>query len=319
MTFFSAQGVHVKYPIREGLLQKVTRHVHAVKDANLTLEQGQIASIVGESGCGKSSFASSLIGLTEMSEGKVTFMDQNIEFKGSSLKEYRKSVQMIFQDPYNALNPRHTIYEALAEPIKYHQKLNTTQCKEKVASLLQQVELNPDVMHRYPHSFSGGQRQRIAIARVLGLEPKLILCDEIVSALDVSVQAQILELLMKLKEERNLSLIFISHDLSVVKAISDHIYVMYAGQIVENAPNKDFYLEPLHPYSQALIDSIPTLNRNKRPICLKGEVNSIEKSGEECAFLNRCQNASENCKLDPQLSLLNNRQFKCHHPLNQSL
>lgn len=315
-TILSVRNLKTSFAVRKGLFQRVSSHVKAVNDVSLEVKEGEIVSIVGESGCGKSTLGKSILGLIRAQEGHIYFDSEQVDLLNlSSWKEHRKNFQMIFQDPYLSLNPRLTIFESISEPLLVHKICSKKELKEKVAELLEQVDLQPDMMFRFPHAFSGGQRQRISIARVLGVSPKLIICDEIVSALDVSVQAQILELLLKLKEVYKLSLLFISHDLAVVKHLSDMIHVMYLGKIVESAPCQDLFKHPRHPYTQALIASIPTLDRNKKPQLLRGEVPSAIDLPRGCFFSSRCQYKSDLCQQLPQMNEDGEHQFACHYPL----
>ncbi|MBF0196786.1 MAG: ATP-binding cassette domain-containing protein [Planctomycetes bacterium] len=317
MNLLEAHDIESYFDIRGGLFGRIQSYVKAVNGVSLNVGEGEIVSVVGESGCGKSTLGLALLGLQKIRSGSLSFQGESInvnDFK--SWQGLRKDLQIIFQDPYTSLNPRLTIYESLSEPLLLHGICKKSELKDKVGYLLEQVELKPEMMDRFPHSFSGGQRQRICIARVLGIEPKLIVCDEIVSALDVSVQAQILELLLKLKESHNLSLLFISHDLAVVRAISRRIYVMYLGRVVEEGPSEMLFHQPKHPYTKALLDSIPTLDRSRRPVLLEGEVPSPTNLPTGCAFASRCKYKSEKCGELPQRSGLDDQSYYCHNPLN---
>jgi oligopeptide/dipeptide ABC transporter ATP-binding protein len=290
-----------------------------VDEVNLHVNAGEIVAVVGESGCGKSTLGNSIMGLIKPTSGNI-YLSRN-KLRTDSLqawKPFRSDFQIIFQDPISSLNPRHSVYEILSEPLIVHKVCTRKEVRERVAVLLEKVGLSPDYMNRFPHAFSGGQRQRIGIARAIGLNPKLIICDEIVSALDVSVQAQIIQLLLDLKAEMNLSLLFIAHDLSLVKAISDRIYVMYLGRIVETSIKKDLFKRPCHPYTRSLLDSVPTLNRIRRPKALEGEVPSLSKLPPGCAFHGRCPYAQSICRNKvPELRPCKSSLAACFFPLGE--
>jgi len=271
--------------------------VKAVDDLSFEVRVGETLGVVGESGCGKSTMGRALLYLQPPSEGQVIFQGIDLtRLNHRKLRGLRKDMQMIFQDPYGSLNQRMTIGAMLREIIKTHGIVPKKDIPRYIAELLVDVGLKPEHALRFPHEFSGGQRQRISIARALAVQPKLIVCDEAVSALDVSVQAQILNLLQKLKRERHLTYIFISHDLSVVKHISDRVAVMYLGKIVEMADKKDLYAEPLHPYTQALLSAIPKISDEPRErIVLKGDVPSPLNLPSGCRFHTRCPLAQEIC------------------------
>jgi oligopeptide/dipeptide ABC transporter ATP-binding protein len=312
---------HLKtyFPIRGGVFRQVTNYVKAVDDVSLTVNKGAIVSIVGESGCGKTTLGLSILGLVPMTSGSIRLDGESVNtHRLSSWNRFRKDFQIVFQDPYSSLNPRHTVFEILSEPLLAHKICSRRTARDEVAALLQKVGLEPDYMKRFPHAFSGGQRQRIGIARAIGLRPKLIVCDEVVAALDVSVQAQIIQLLLDLKKDLSLSLLFISHDLALVKTISDYVHVMYLGKIVEEAAPKALFSNPQHPYTRALLDSIPTLDRNKRPKQLKGEIPSnVESIG--CGFNGRCHLATEKCRSEaPILSPVGNGRVSCFFPIGDS-
>ena len=319
MNLLEAKNLNTFFPVKGGVLQKVTGYVKAVNDVTLKVGEGEIVSVVGESGCGKSTLGLSILGLVPVTSGEIFLANNLIHFRNSvSWKPYRKDFQIIFQDPFTSLNPRHTIYRILSEPLLVHKIFTKKTVRDGVASLLDQVGLSPDYMQRFPHAFSGGQRQRIAIARSIGVHPKLIVCDEVASALDVSVQAQIIQLLMALRKEMGLALLFITHDLSLVKAISDRVYVMYVGKILESEPTRDLFENPQHPYSEALLNSIPTLDRSKRPQILKGEVPSPVNLPTGCIFRTRCPYAKEKCsERQPDLLHRNNGLVACYFPLKQ--
>jgi oligopeptide/dipeptide ABC transporter ATP-binding protein len=290
---------HLKtwFPVTGGVLRKTVGYVKAVNDVSLSLHRGEVLSVVGESGCGKSTLGYSILGLVPPTGGELELAGKRIDIRRpSAWNPFRKDFQIIFQDPYTSLNPRHTLFEILAEPMRVHAIAPERELRERVAALLAKVGLSPDYMHRFPHAFSGGQRQRIGIARALALSPKLIVCDEVVAALDVSVQAQIINLLMELKQELGLSLLFISHDLSLVKAISDRVLVMYLGKIAEAAAAADLFAAPRHPYTAALLESIPTLDRGRRPKLLGGEIPSPVNLPPGCPFAGRCPKVQDRCR-----------------------
>ncbi len=317
-----AVGLKTHFPLHAGVFSRVHGYLKAVDGVDIVIPEGQIAALVGESGCGKSTLGQSLLGLTLPSAGQLSLMGETIDIRNSSSWDsYRKEFQIIFQDPYTSLNPRQTVLEIVGEAMLSHGLVTRKEVKEKVAELLERVGLSGDFIHRYPHAFSGGQRQRIGIARAIALRPKLIVCDEIVSALDVSVQAQIIQLLLDLKADLNLSLLFIAHDLSLVRSMADTIHVMYLGRIVESGPVERIFEHPRHPYSQALLDSIPTLNKNVKPKLLPGEVPSAVQRPLGCAFAARCPRAQERCRTeDPQLeaSPTNSESslVACHFPFH---
>ncbi|MCB1318097.1 MAG: ATP-binding cassette domain-containing protein [Leptospiraceae bacterium] len=302
-TLLYARNLKVHFPVVGGVFRRTVGHVKAVNGVSLELKAGEIVSVVGESGCGKSTLGNAILGLVPVTDGELRLAGSSVNIHHrKAWNAFRRDFQIIFQDPYSSLNPRHTVYEIVAEPMLVHGVCNRQEARERVAELLDTVGLSPDYMSRYPHAFSGGQRQRISIARCIGLKPKAIICDEIVSALDVSVQAQIINLLLRLKAELNLSLLFISHDLSLVRHISDRVHVMYLGKIVESGRAEDLFNAPRHPYTRALLDSIPTLDRNRRPGLLAGEVPSPVNMPSGCAFHTRCPLARDRCRSEtPQL------------------
>ena len=313
----AARNLKTWFPVTGGVMRKTVGHVKAVNDVSLSLAAGEVLSVVGESGCGKSTLGYSLLGLVPPSGGELELLGRRIDIRRPSAWDpFRKEFQIIFQDPYTSLNPRHTIYEILAEPMRVHAVAPEREMADRVAALLSKVGLAADYMHRFPHAFSGGQRQRIGIARALALSPKLIVCDEVVAALDVSVQAQIINLLMDLKRELGLSLLFISHDLSLVKAISDRVLVMYLGKIAEEARADDLFSSPRHPYTAALLDSIPTLDRGRRPKLLGGEIPSPVNLPPGCPFAGRCPRAQERCRREtPALFETEPTRAACFYPI----
>lgn len=287
------------FPIRKGVFSRIQGHVKAVDDVSFSIMPGETLGIVGESGCGKSTTGRSLLRLLEPTAGEVLFEGKNIIDLGTEgLREIRRDMQIVFQDPYASLNPRMTVGGILEEPLKIHGLGDATERREKVRELLSIVGLSDYHYNRYPHEFSGGQRQRVGIARALITRPKLIVADEPVSALDVSIQSQILNLMKDLQEQFSLTYMFISHDLSVVRHISDRVGVMYLGRMVELADKKDLYANPLHPYTQALLSAIPSDHPRvkKERIILTGDVPSPANPPSGCTFHPRCPVAKDICK-----------------------
>ena len=300
--FLEVDNLKKYFPIFKGaFFRRQVGSVKAVDGIDLRLKAGEILGLVGESGCGKSTLARTLMQLMPMTEGAVVLEGRDLsKISQRSIRAERMNFQMIFQDPYASLNPRMTVYDMLAEAIRTRQKFSGKVLVEKVAELMTTVGLPPNQMRRYPHEFSGGQRQRIAIARALAPEPKLIIADEPVSALDVSIQSQILNLILRLCRERELTMIFISHDISVVKYISDRIAVMYLGRLVELGPALEVVDRPLHPYTRALISAVPVpdplVERSRRRIILEGDPPSPMNPPQGCPFHPRCSYAIEACK-----------------------
>lgn len=293
------------YPIKGGFFKKTVAHVKAVDDVSLEIKNGETLGLVGESGCGKSTTGRTIMRLLEPTDGSILFDGKDItELRGKSLRDIRKDIQMVFQDPYASLNPMQMVGDIVSEPIMNFTKKSLKSLKGEVMELLTKVGLPEDAYYKYAHEFSGGQRQRIGIARALALRPKLIIADEPVSALDVSVQSQVLNLLKELQDEFDLTFLFIAHDLSVVKHMSDRIGVMYLGNIVEIAEKESIYDEPLHPYTQALISAIPVPDPRKKSkrIVLEGDVPSPANPPSGCPFHPRCPQAMAECSASkPQL------------------
>ncbi|WP_312692222.1 ABC transporter ATP-binding protein [Caproiciproducens sp.] len=284
----------------KGLLSP-KKYVHAVTDVSFTINPKETFALVGESGCGKSTTGRLVTRLLRPDSGQVLFDGTDItNYNENQMRPLRSNMQMIFQDPYGSLNPRIKIEDLVAEPLKIHTKLNTEERRKIVYELLEVVGLRPEHADRYPHEFSGGQRQRIGIARALSVHPKLIVADEPVSALDVSIQAQVLNLLKELQQKYELTYLFISHDLSVVEMIADKIGVMYLGKLVESAPKEELYSNPLHPYTKALLSAVPVPDptRKRNRIILKGDLPSPVNPPSGCLFHTRCPGCTENCKVE---------------------
>ena len=301
------------FPIKGGLFNKKIGDVKAVEKINFTIKKGDVLGLVGESGSGKTTLGRSILRLIEPSEGKIIF--ENIDITSLSEKEmrkFRKDMQIIFQDPFASLDPRKRVVNIIGQGLKIHTNLKKNEIKETVLNLLEQVDLQAEHLTRYPHEFSGGQRQRIGIARAIALKPKFIVADEPVSALDVSIQAQILNLLQDLKEQYLLTMLFISHDLSVVKYVADKVMVMYLGKVVEIADADKLYSSPLHPYTISLLEITPTINpKHKRSRnILKGDIPSPINPPSGCVFRTRCPKADSECaKIVPELRELKDNHF----------
>ncbi|SCW84531.1 peptide/nickel transport system ATP-binding protein [Paenibacillus tianmuensis] len=287
------------YPIHGGLFRKQIGSIQAVNDFSLTMRRGETVGLVGESGCGKSTTGRAIMRLIEPTAGTIFFEGQDItRIKGEGLRQIRKHMQMVFQDPFSSLNPKMMVGHLVSEPIRNYESRTGKELEERVAELLVKVGLAEDSYYKYPHEFSGGQRQRISIARTLALKPKLVVADEPVSALDVSIQSQVLNLLQDIQADFGLSYLFIAHDLSVVKHISDRIGVMYLGRLVEITDKKSLYKQPLHPYTQALLSAvpIPDPNAKRERIVLQGDVPSPANPPAGCAFHPRCRHAVAACR-----------------------
>ncbi|MFD3868951.1 ABC transporter ATP-binding protein [Streptomyces sp. NPDC058623] len=317
-------GLVKHFPINKGLLRRQTGAVKAVDGIDFDVRRGETLGVVGESGCGKSTMGRLITRLLEPTGGTVEFEGRDITHLGvAGMRPLRRDVQMIFQDPYGSLNPRHTVGTIVGAPFKLQGVSPEGGLKAEVQRLLSLVGLNPEHVNRYPHEFSGGQRQRIGIARALALNPKLVVADEPVSALDVSIQAQVVNLLDDLQEELGLTYVIIAHDLSVIRHVSDRIAVMYLGKIVELTDRKSLYENPMHPYTKALLSAVPVPDPRRRGaksgrILLKGDVPSPISPPSGCRFHTRCWKATQICTTQepPMLSLATGHQVACHHPEN---
>lgn len=316
-----AKNLKKYFTVNSSMFNKKESFVHAVDDVSLEIYEKETLALVGESGCGKSTLGRLLIRLIEATSGEVCFNGKDIfKLKSEELRKLRSEMQIIFQDPYASLNPRMRIGDIIGEPLITHNSITRKEKEEKVKALMNMVGLREAYMNRFPHQFSGGQRQRIGIARALALNPKLIICDEPVSALDVSIQSQILNLLQDLQQELGLTYLFISHDLSVVKHISDRVCVMFLGKVCELGPTKDIYAEPMHPYTRFLIEALPKpdpLLRDKEKQLLQGDIPSPVNPPSGCRFHTRCPYAKGICsESEPELKHLGSRIVSCHFPLN---
>ncbi len=304
MPILSIKNLSKNFKIRGSKLFEKPKVLHALSDISLDINEGETLGIIGESGCGKSTLGRCIVQLHKSTSGDIIYKGNNItQNKVNVLKELRKDIQMIFQDPYSSLDPRKTAGAAIEEPMAIHNILSAQERKENVISLMKEVGLDSQYVYRYPHEFSGGQRQRINIARALALDPKIIVCDEPVSALDVSVQAQVLNLLNDLQKKHNLTLIFISHDLSVIKHVSDRVAIMYLGKVVELCKAEEIYKNPKHPYTQALLSAIPAESpfEKKIQIELEGEIPSPIGEQRGCSLAGRCPYVMERCKNETPL------------------
>jgi len=316
------KAVKVKkyFSVDGGVINKKSAKVHAVDDVSFDIYERETLALVGESGCGKSTLGRALIRLIDITEGEVFFDNQNIfDLKENEMRKLRRQIQIIFQDPYASLNPRMTVKDIIMEPILTHKIFKGKDAEDRVKELLELVGLRPSFMSRYPHMFSGGQRQRIGIARAIALNPKFIVCDEPVSALDVSIQSQIVNLLEDLQEKNDLTYLFISHDLNVVNHISDRVCVMFLGKIMEMGPTKDVYKNPIHPYTKFLIEAAPIPDPNTRfreKLILQGDIPSPINLPLGCRFHTRCPYAKDKCKREePEINGNSDHTYACHFPL----
>ena len=310
------------FPVKEGVFRRTVAHVKAVDDISFHIKKGETLGLVGESGCGKSTAGRTILRLLEATEGEIWFEGKNLlELDKRELREMRKEMQIIFQDPYASLNPRMTVADIVGEPIDIHNLASSKKERnERVAEILDTVGLGPEYMKRYPHEFSGGQRQRIGVARALAVDPSLIIADEPVSALDVSIQAQVINLLQDLQKDFHLTYLFIAHDLSVVKHISDRVAVMYLGKLVEVADKKVLFDDPKHPYTQSLLSAIPVADPTyeKERIILEGDVPSPVDPPSGCRFHPRCPYAMDVCsEKEPEFKDYGDGHFAACHLLEQ--
>ncbi len=316
----AVRGLKKYFPITQGILiQRKVADVKAVDGLDFEIERGETLGLVGESGCGKSTTGRAILQLYRPTAGEVLFEGKDLaKLQGEDLRKMRRNMQMIFQDPYASLNPRMTVGDIIGEPLEVHNIAKGKEKKERVQELLQIVGLNPYFVNRYPHEFSGGQRQRIGVARALAVQPDFIVCDEPISALDVSIQAQIINLLEELQTKFNLTYLFIAHDLSVVRHISDRVAVMYLGKIVELTDRNSLYNNPLHPYTKALLSAVPipdpNIEERRERIILVGDVPSPVNPPQGCRFHTRCPLAIDICKrVDPEFrDVGNDHRVACH-------
>lgn len=316
------KGLKKYFDVSEGILSGKKQYLKAVDGIDFTIKRGETLGIVGESGCGKSTTGNLVMNMLKPTKGQIIFDGVDMHsLSKREMREKRKDIQMIFQDPFSSLNPRMKVFDIIAEPLLTHKVAKGKELKKKVEDLLDVVGLDPSYAKRYPHEFSGGQRQRIGIARAIALRPKLIICDEPVSALDVSIQSQILNLLKKLQAEFNLTYIFIGHGLPAVKHVSDHVAVMYLGRIVEMTTKEKLFQSPMHPYTEGLISSVPIpdpeLRDQKSQVILEGDIPSAVEPPSGCHFRTRCPFATEKCKevIPPLEEKRPGQLVACHYPL----
>ncbi|WP_152363329.1 ABC transporter ATP-binding protein [Microlunatus speluncae] len=323
-TLLETRGLAMHFPIRKGMLGRTVGHVKAVDGVDLTIRAGQTVGLVGESGCGKSTLGRCILRANTPTAGVINYRTADgrvvdlAAMRERELKPYRREIRMVFQDPFSSLNPRFTLNQIVGEALRVNQVVPPGEIDDRVAALLQRVGLRAEYRHRYPNAFSGGERQRVGIARALALDPRLVVADEAVSALDVSVRAQILNLLRDLQDDSNLTYLFISHDLGTVEYMADEVVVMYVGKVVESGPTTELYGAPLHPYTEALLSAVPDPDPNaaKRPerIVLRGEVADPSKVPAGCPFHPRCFYAQERCRTEvPALREIRpGRRSACH-------
>ena len=321
-TLLEVKDLCKHYPIRIGLFSRIAGYVYAVDGISFTINEGETLGLVGESGCGKSTVGRTILKLIEPSRGEIIWRGERIdELSRSQMRPYRQQIQAVFQDPYSSLNPRMRSADIVSEPLRNFESLSKAQGRERVSALFERVGLRPDQMLRFPHEFSGGQRQRLGIARALSVKPKLIMLDEPVSALDVSVQAQVINLLEDLQREFQVSYLFVAHDLAVVKHISHRVAVMYLGRIVELAPTKELFSRPSHPYTAALLSAVPVPDPKyqRKQIVLGGDVPSPINRPNGCHFHTRCPYAQERCKVEEPVleEITPGHSVACHFKLNK--
>ena len=321
-TLLEVKDLCKHYPIRKGLFSRISGYVYAVDGISFTINEGETLGLVGESGCGKSTVGRTILKLIEPSRGEIIWRGERIdELSRSQMRPYRQQIQAVFQDPYSSLNPRMRSADIVSEPLRNFESLSKAQGRERVSALFERVGLRTDQMLRFPHEFSGGQRQRLGIARALSVKPKLIMLDEPVSALDVSVQAQVINLLEDLQREFQVSYLFVAHDLAVVKHISHRVAVMYLGRIVELAPTKELFSRPSHPYTEALLSAVPVPDPKyqRKQIVLGGDVPSPINRPNGCHFHTRCPYAQERCKVEEPVleEITPGHSVACHFKLNK--
>ncbi len=329
-TILTLKGVETHFPIKKGVFKRTAGHVKAVDGISLEVYRGETLALVGESGCGKTTLGKSILQLVKPTAGEIIYNDKRSErdlckLSQKEMMEVNRKLQIVFQDPQSSLNPAFTVFGSLQDPLKTHGVKSKADRRKIIGDLLESVNMRRDQMDLYPHEFSGGQRQRIGIARALSIEPDLIVCDEAVSALDVSIQAQVLKLLKEIKKERNLTYVFITHDLSVVEYISDRVAVMYLGKVVELADVEDLYASTMHPYTKALLSAIPVadLDKKSKRVILEGDVPSPVDPPAGCSFHPRCRQCQQICKTEePPLKRFEtngNEHFSACHFAEQQL
>ncbi len=317
MAMFEVRNLKKYFPVKKGFLKRTAGYLRAVDDVSFSIDQGETFGLVGESGCGKTTVGKTVLRLLEATSGSVIMDGKDLcKLSEKEIRAERKNMQIIFQDPYSSLNPSMTVKDIIAEPLIEHKLIPRSECSNRVREILETVGINSIEMKKYPHEFSGGQRQRIAIARALAVNPKIIICDEPVSALDVSIQAQILNLMKKLQEDLGVSYLFIAHGMPVVQHISHRVGVMYLGKLVEVADSSAIFAEGQHPYTRALMSAIPTTDpeNKKKRIILEGEIQSLYDAPDGCSFSSRCRGCSPICKeAVPELVEINTGHYiACH-------